>query len=93
MCALLWEAPGRSDDLAELVDDLLAGLRDAGAVPVQRWHRDNPEADADPAEMHLVEWPEGADYDRWRFAESTRDVMMSHNGALASWQTFWMRPQ
>lgn len=89
MCALVWERPGRLEDVAALVDQLLPIAVEHGARPERRWRRDDPLADADPAEMHMLQWEDSA-FPAFRQDERVAEIMQRNRDVIASWQTVWV---
>ena len=57
LCVLLWEHPGRGDDLAAYEDEVLALLPSHGGRLVSR-HVVVERADGDPLEVQVIEMPD-----------------------------------
>ncbi len=57
MCVLLWEQPGRGDELAEFEDTVLALLPSHGGMVIAR-HTVIDRAGGDPLEVQILEVPD-----------------------------------
>jgi uncharacterized protein (DUF1330 family) len=57
MCVLLWEQPGRNEDLAEFEDAVLAMVPDHGGAVLSR-ETVIDRADGDPLEVQILEMPD-----------------------------------
>ena len=57
LCVLLWEQPGRGDDLAAFEDHVLALLPEHGGRLISR-HVVMERDEGDPFEVHLIEMPD-----------------------------------
>jgi uncharacterized protein (DUF1330 family) len=57
LCVLLWEHPGRGQDLAAFEDEVLALLSEHGGRLISR-HVVVERDDGDPLEVHLIEMPD-----------------------------------
>lgn len=90
MCALVWEKPGRFEDLAAITDQLLVIAAEHGGVSERRWQRDDPRADADPAEMHMLSWEGNAAFDAFRNDPRVGQLFTDNQDVLASWQSIWV---
>lgn len=90
MCAMVWERPGRTDELAGLVSELLELATEHGATGIQRFQRDDCRADADPAEMYVLRWQAPLAFERWRADQRVRSLVEDHRDVIASWQTTWV---
>lgn len=57
LCVLLWEHPGRGQDLAAFEDEVLALLSEHGGRLISR-HVVMEREDGDPLEVHVIEMPD-----------------------------------
>ena len=57
LCVLLWEHPGRDDDLATFEDEVLELLSEHGGHLISR-HVVTEREDDIPLEVHLIEMPD-----------------------------------
>jgi uncharacterized protein (DUF1330 family) len=91
LCALLWAAPGRRDELRAYEDHVLALLADHGGALLARHHRTADRHDGDddePDEVHVIAFASSAALDGYRRDPRRAALDVRRDEVLARSQVF-----